>query len=218
MYKKFGHTLGVCAMLTLVFIISFGEKASAKTTEPITLKDTPFDVPNKKQDVIKNCVSSIANLDPEFIRLHNLCEEHRFSEYDKENYEKYSFIYLERYGNVSASNDHVLQAQIDRRNDSLVEVFVRGTKEEMLGLAVLLQEKYGAPKVKTALVENTLGQNFEKQIFTWSDKNGTIMTIETMFKTITDGALFIKSRSFLKFESESKQREIENFKSLKGDL
>lgn len=93
MYKKIrAYPRGVCNVNSCVH--HFVWRKSLLKLQSRLRKDTPFDVPNKKKDVIKNCVSSIANLDPEFIRLHNLCEEHRFSEYDKENYEKYSFIYL----------------------------------------------------------------------------------------------------------------------------
>jgi hypothetical protein len=177
------------------------------------LKGTFFDVPNKKNEVIENCRSSIADLNQNFIRRNSLCEESSLRVY-----EEYSTIYLFNYGNVQIDDNHVLYAKIDRRNNSLVEVFVRGSKDEMLGLAILLRDKYGAPRVETSFVENKLGQKFEKQTFIWTDNAGTRMTVESMYDNINEGALFIKSASLIEFERAMENREVEKFKSLKGNL
>ncbi len=179
----------------------------AKTLEAITLQGTPFDMPNSKGDVIKKCLSSVSN---EFIKHYGLCKESSFRVR-----EKYTTINLATYGNISMDNNHVLWAEIDRRNDSLVEVFVKGSTIEMLGLASLLSDKYGKPLVKTTFVRNQLGSEFEKKTFEWVDHLGTQITVESIFDKIDVGALYIKSAIFLKNEREEEFQQIER---LKGNL
>lgn len=185
----------------------------ARALEAITLQGTPFDIPNSKDDIIKKCLSSVSNLVPEFIKRHSLCEESSFRVR-----EEHTTIYLATYGNIRIDDNHVLQATIDRRNDSLVQVFVRGSTIEMLGLASLLSDKYGKPLVKTTFVQNQLGREFEKKTFEWSDHLGTQITVESIFDKINDGALFIKSAAFLKNEREEELQQIERFNELKGNL
>jgi len=72
------------------------------------------------------------------------------------------------------------------------------SKGEMVALAVLLQEKYGPPKVETNEVENKVGAKFTQQVSRWIDKRGTVITVYSIYDKIDAGRVTIESASLVR--------------------
>ena len=77
--------------------------------------------------------------------------------------------------------------------ESLDSVEIIESTGEMLGLAEILQEKYGTPKKITNSVKNKMGTKFDQEIFVWVDTQGNRITVESIYVKIDEGRVVIES-------------------------
>lgn len=102
--------------------------------------------------------------------------------------EKRNIIWLS-YGNLG----HSLAVIELGDGESIDSVEIKESKGEMLGLAEILQEKYGLPKKTTNSVENKMGTKFDQEIFVWVDAHGNRITVESIYDKIDQGRVVIES-------------------------
>ena len=80
-------------------------------------------------------------------------------------------------------------------SESLESVEIKDSKTAMLGLAEILQEKYGPANKTTDSVENKMGTKFDQEIFVWIDVYGNRITVESIYNKIDEGRVIIESAS-----------------------
>jgi hypothetical protein len=179
------------------------EKSSPKvlplgtTAQQITLKGIPFDQPGVKEEIQKLCVIPKSfEKDPSFVKSMNWC---KFD--DKGNFTLPDFGYGNLPTGLTASWGKV------KINDqgALVRFEIDGSKGHMLELAVILEEKHGKPLVAEEQVSNQLGTKFDKKTFTWTDEQGTRITVESIYGKIDNGRVLIESKSMIKLISDAAQ-------------
>lgn len=144
---------------------------------PINFKDIPLGQAGAKAALTEICKQDKSN---------------QSSTYDKkdrcEYQDKRNIIWLS-YGNLGHS-----LAVIDLGDgESLDSVEIKESKGAMLGLAEILQEKYGLPKKTTSSVENKMGTKFDQEIFVWVDTQGNRITVESIYDKIDQGRVVIES-------------------------
>lgn len=160
--------------------------------ELITLKGVPFGKP----DVIKT--------------VENLCKSNemlapcsKFKNH-KKNEGLIEFMTL-NFGNLSAFSQRdklklfLARVEFDKEG-SLVAFSMGGRTEDVRALATLLSEKYGEPLLTQLQVSNVAGNKFPKEIFSWTDEQGTKMTVETIAGKIDEGVVTIFAASFIEAE------------------
>lgn len=158
----------------------------------ITLKDVKFDVPNVVPDVLKLCESK-QKQDPMWCNLSS-SGEIVMSDF--------------RYGNLNITAmqrlQNIARASIGE-NGALVYFTLTGAKEDMIELAGILTEKHGKPLIKEELVQNNLGNKFEKKTFSWIDTHGTQLKVESIgHDNINMGRVTIESASRIAKNNEAK--------------
>lgn len=148
-----------------------------KTRVPINFKDVPLG-----QAGVKTALTEICKQD----------KSNQPSTYDKkdrcEYQDKRNIIWLS-YGNLG----HSLAIIELGEGESLDSVEISESKGAMLGLAEILQEKYGPPKKTTNSVENKMGTKFDQEIFIWLDAQGNRITVESIHDKIDQGRVVIES-------------------------
>lgn len=143
------------------------------TGETITFKGVPLDQPNIKDAVKK------------------ICQENQSNDDSKCSFKNRHAMMRVSYGVLS---DNLAWLTLDN-NDSLVEIEILGSTGEMLAQVETLNAKYGKPSKTTEKVTNKLGTKFDKEIFTWTDRRGSRITIQSIYAKIDEGRLFIESAS-----------------------
>jgi hypothetical protein len=160
-----------------------------KQGEIINFKNIPLDVPNIKQDLQKICLEDSVN------SIDNSCE-----------FKSSLILMFASYG----IQQRALMWITIGKNDSLEKIEIHGSKSEILAQVDVIQSKYGLPVKKIIQVENGLGTKFDNEIFTWSDRNGNRIIIESLYKTIDEGRILIQSPSVVYLEKIQEQ-SLENF-------
>jgi hypothetical protein len=94
-------------------------------------------------------------------------------------------------------------------NDSLVEIEIMGSKEEMLGQVETLVAKYGKPSRAIQQVTNGFGTKFDKEIFTWTDSRGSQITVESVYGKVDEGRIIIESASTVAAKKAAEKSLIE---------
>lgn len=82
--------------------------------------------------------------------------------------------------------------------DELTQVEIKGPRAAMLAQVKVVSEKYGEPQKSVEQVSNGLGHKFDKEIFTWKDRKGARIQIESMYEKTDEGRLLIDSASSVK--------------------
>lgn len=175
--------------------------------EIITLKGVPFGKPGMVKAVENLCKSK------EMMAPCNKFKKH------KENEDFTEFMTL-NFGNLSAwsyrNGLKLFHAQVDfDKEGSLVAFSMGGRTEDVRELARILSEKYGEPLITQKQLQNGVGNQFTSEIFSWTDEQGTNMTVQTIAGTVDKGAVAIVAASLI----ESKKREAEKINEIhKGNL
>jgi hypothetical protein len=163
----------------LIFLSSTIVHAQSVNTERITFRDIDLGV-----DGVKDKIAEI-------------CKEDKSNTRDKEktcNLEKDRELIWLTYGNIQNSLASVLIG----KNGSLEQVDFLVSTVSLLGLAELLSEKYGKPHKETTSVSNRIGNKFDKHTFTWIDKKGNAIIIDSLYDKVGEGRALILSGERLK--------------------
>lgn len=150
---------------------------SLETKIPINFKDVPLGQAGVKAALIEICKQDKSN-QPSTYDKKDRCEYQ----------EKRNIIWLS-YGNLG----HSLAVIELGDGESLESVELKESKGAMLGLAEILQEKYGPPKKTTNSVENKMGTKFDQEIFVWVDAQGNRITVESIYDKVDQGRVTIES-------------------------
>ncbi len=169
-------------------------EVAGKTGEVIALRGVPFDVPGSGDALVNLCLST---------------SNKRYSAEQLKKDETWCKIAKGGriampafdYGNL---NDYVAIANVDSEG-ALTRVEITGHKSELLQLASVLAEKYGAPLIIDSQTENRVGTKFDKKTFVWVDKKGTRITVESLYERIDQGRVFIESASEVKMREAAGQ-------------
>ena len=166
--------------LVLIFFSSTIVHAQSVNTQRITFRDIDLGV-----DGVKDKIAEI-------------CKEDKSNTRDKEktcNLEKDRELIWLTYGNLQ----HSLAWVSIGKNGSLEQVeFNSESTVSLLGLAELLSEKYGKPHKETTSVSNRIGNKFDKHTFTWIDKKGNAIIIDSLYDKVGEGRALILSGERLK--------------------
>ncbi|MFM1859918.1 MAG: hypothetical protein RL133_1418, partial [Pseudomonadota bacterium] len=79
----------------------------------------------------------------------------------------------------------------------LEQVEIITDTQSLIQLSALLTEKFGKPKKETSSVSNRIGNKFDKQTFTWIDKKGNAIIIDSIHSKVDVGRLLIASNKRL---------------------
>jgi len=164
--------------------------------EPITFKNIPFDQPNVKDALQKICQEEKVSYD-----LNSKIDRCKFK--DKVP------IFIVNYG---ALTDATAIFELSEQ-DALLSVQMSGSKSEMLAQATLLTEKYGKPSKTTEQVTNGFGTKFDQEIFTWTDRSGTRIVIESIYTKVDQGRLTIDSATAVKTKASAEKAGLEAAKN-----
>lgn len=148
-----------------------------ETQVPITFKDVPLGQASAKAALVEICKQDKSNKRESW----NKTEPCDYQE-------KRNLIWLS-YGNLGHSLANIELGD----GESLDSVEINESKAAMLGLAEILQEKYGPPKITTNSVENKMGTKFDQEIFVWVDVQGNRITVESIYNKIDEGRVIIES-------------------------
>jgi len=168
--EEYMKTFKMIAILYLLMVVQ------CNASEIITFKGIPFDIPGVKGALQKICQEDSSNGKTEYSE-----DECLFKKSKTLIWLSYG-IQSKALGWITLSNDN-----------SLLEVEIHGSKNEMLAQVEILSAKYGNPIKTTTQVENGMGTKFDKEIFTWVDSRGSRITIESMYNKIDEGRLVIES-------------------------
>ncbi len=141
--------------------------------ETIFFKGVPLDQPGVKDSLKK------------------ICQEDRSNKDDSCSFNNHRELIWLSYGVLS----HNLAWLTLGKDDSLVEIEIKGSKGDMLAQVEPLTAKYGKPAKTTEQVTNGFGTKFDKEIFTWTDKRGSRITVESIYSKVDEGRLVIDSAS-----------------------
>lgn len=166
--------------LILIFLSSSIVHAQGVNTQKITFRDIELGVDGVKEKIAE------------------ICKEDKANTRDKEktcNLEKDRELMWLTYGNLQ----HTLAWVSIGKNGSLEQVEFNGEATvSLLGLAELLSEKYGKPHKETTSVSNRIGNKFDKHTFTWIDKKGNAIIIDSLHEKVGEGRALILSGERLK--------------------
>ncbi len=167
-----------------------------KTALPITLKGVPFDEMGVKEEIQKLCtIPSYAE---------NRSSYCKFDEKGKITLRNFA------YGNISDGKDGyaTVDAEVTlNAQGAMIKFEMKPFKQFFSGMAVALEEKYGAPLAEASQISNRLGTKFEKTTLTWTDGKGNRITLESLYKNIDTSRVLIESNSLINIEAEAAQRE-----------
>ncbi len=147
--------------------------AACGTGETISFKGVPLDQPGVK-DALKK-----------------ICQESQSNKGDSCSFNKRRELIWLSYGVLS----HNLAWLTLGKDDSLVEIEIMGSKGEMLAQVETLTAKYGKPAKTTEQVTNGFGTKFDKEIFIWTDRRGSRITVESIHAKVDEGRIVIDSAS-----------------------
>lgn len=120
-----------------------------------------------------------------------------------------SIFFRVNYGALGEQN-----ARVSLAGDELIEVEIKAGTNEMVSLTNALVDKYGKPKRTKYQVNNTSNtQSFEKEVFVWIDAQGSRITVESIYDSITEGRLLIESAEWIAMHETLKMKEREDTKS-----
>ncbi len=165
------------------------------TRLPITFKDIPFGTPGVKPALIEICKKDENN-------------KHFRDLFGCKFKDELNIISVS-YGNLSFASGYILIG----KEETLEEVSLRGNSSEILGLAEILEEKYGPPMKTTENLQNNFGAKFDKQIFIWHDAQGNKITINSITNDIKSGSITIQSSAHAAKIEKAKTEEREISKS-----
>lgn len=188
--------------ILLIFCFLFSgcdlKDSLTKTKETITFKSIPLGKENSIEKLREICLSHESNI-----------PKYEFEDSKKCDFtSKRNLIWI-NYGNLNRS----LAWITINDSGSLEEVEIEADKLSMLELANLLEEQYGPAQKSTEPVKNKLGQDFEQKKFTWTDSSGNQIKIWSIFETVNEGRLVIKSANRIAAEKEIEKRVHEVNKS-----
>ena len=147
------------------------------TRELITFKDVPLGKTGVKAGLTEIC------------RLDKSNKRESWNKTEPCDYQEERNIIWLSYGNLG----HSLAVIELGDGESLESVEIKESKGAMLGLAEILQEKYGPPRKTTNSVENKMGTKFDQDIFVWVDAQGNRITVESIYDKIDQGRVVIES-------------------------
>lgn len=170
---------------------------SQETKIPIMFKDIPLGKTGSKTALVEICKQNKSN---------------QPSKYDKKDHCEYrdekNYIWLS-YGNLGESIATIELGD----NESLDSVEIKERKILILGLAEILQEKYGLPKKSINSVENKMGTKFDQEILVWVDDQGNRITVESIYDKIDQGRITIESAARIAARGVTEKAAIEVRKS-----
>lgn len=170
--KLVSHRL-IAGILLLSSSILYAQNAN---TSKITFRDIELGVSGSKDKISEICKEDKSNLSDKTCDL----------EKDRE------LMWLS-YGNLQ----HVLGWISLGEGGSLEQVEITTDSQSLIQLAILLTEKFGKPVKVTSSVSNRIGNKFDKQTFTWIDKKGNAIIIDSIHSKIDEGRLLIISEKRL---------------------
>ena len=158
---------------------------SLETKIPINFKDVPLGQAGAKSALTEICKQDKSNQRSTYDNNQRSTDDKK----DRCEYqEKLNIIWLS-YGNLR----HSLAVIELGDGESLDSVELKESKGAMLGLAEILQEKYGPPKKTTNSLENKMGTKFDQDIFVWVDAQGNRITVESIYDKVDQGRVTIES-------------------------
>jgi len=163
-------------LLTILFLIGISgfSVAAEQSKSEITFKGIQFDKPGEMEKVKQMCLDT-----PEFKSIGNSKFQNRFPSNcvaePNTNYHGLDQVsFTTSFGSLEESIQFTRGA-----NNSLISVSIFSSVEDILTLVEALKDKYGAPKVTPVLLEMRNGAKVTREILTWTDRRGTVMTLNT---------------------------------------
>jgi len=121
--------------------------------------------------------------------LQALCKEDESNSDDVCSFKENRTLIWLSYGVLS----HDLAYVTLNNDESLLSVEVYGSKGAMYSMVEVLTAKHGKPVKSKEPVENKMGTKFDKEIFVWQDKNGSRITVESIYGKVDEGRILIES-------------------------
>lgn len=185
-----------CVANITVFLAAFclsgcGEKNTSEniSREIITFKGTQLGVPGMRGKLAEPCKSGTDEV---------LCDKG-----------KSDLFFHTDFGNLRS----VLALAVIMEDGTITRIEFDAPKNEVVELAGYLSEKYGEPKKENDQAENKLGQKFDKEIYTWKDKNGNRLIVQSIYDDINTGRVDIISARAFNAAQASKLKEAEAAKN-----
>lgn len=154
--------------------------ADGKSKSEITFKGIQFDKPGEMEKVKQMCLDTPAERDVVGIKI-----QHRFPincvpEPNSNHHGLDQVFFTTSFGSLEQSIQFT-----KGENDSLIGVSIFTSSAEIVTLVDALNAKYGAPRVNPVLLEMKNGAKVTREILTWADSRGTVMTLNTAAESVS---------------------------------
>lgn len=163
-------------LLTILFMIGISGFAVAdeQSKSEITFKGIQFDKPGEMKKVEKMCLKT-----PEFESIDDSKFQNRYPSNciaePNSNYHGLDQVsFTTSFGSLENSIQFTKGA-----NNTLIGVSIFSSVEEILTLVEALKAKYGVPRVTPVILEMRNGAKVTREILIWTDRRGTVMTLNT---------------------------------------
>lgn len=198
-------------LLAVLFLTGISGLAIADglSKSEITFKGIRFDKPGEMEKVKQMCLES-PELDTLFHKYQNRFPSNCEAEPNSNDHGLDQVSFTTSFGSLEQSIQFTKGA-----NDTLIGISIFSSVGEILTLVKALNAKYGASKVKPVQLEMRNGAKITREILTWNDRRGTVMTLNTATESsdLRYGRLSIESAQLRTIKAKMKDTVTSAIKS-----
>lgn len=154
--------------------------ADGKSKEEITFKGIQFDKSGEMKRVKQMCLDTPAERDVVGVKIQQRYPINCVAEPNSHDYGLDQISFTTSYGSLEG-DIRFSKGQ----NDSLIGVSIFASSAKIVTLVPALTAKYGAPRVNPVLLEMINGTKVTRDILTWIDSRGTLMTLNPAAESLS---------------------------------
>ena len=173
-------------LLTILLLTGLSSLVNAAdlTKVEITFKGIQFDKPGEMEKVKQMCLDTPAEREVVGIKIPQRSPSNCVAEPNSNDHGLDQVSFDTSFGSLEKT-----RIQFSRgAKDTLISVSIFSSADDVMALVEPLMAKYGAPKVKPVVLEMRNGAHITREILTWTDRRGTVMTLNPAAESVSAAA------------------------------